>query len=120
MHQVKQLNYYERRIFITEGPFDSLLLNNGLAMAGADVALPEYLDKCDVVFGMDNEPRNTAITDRIESLISKGHKVVIWPKEIKEKDINDMFLKGIPVQTIVESNVYSGLTATLKLKEWIK
>ena len=111
---------YEEPIYITEGPFDSLLLHNSIAMAGADVSLPDYLDGRDVCFIMDNEPRNTAITARIEGLISQGHKVVIWPSNIKQKDINDMVLDGLPVQNLVESNVYSGLSATLQFKEWKK
>ena len=110
---------YEEPIYITEGPFDSLLLKNSIAMAGADVSVNQCMGN-HLVYVYDNEPRNKQITDRIQVHINKGDSVVIWPSHIKEKDINDMFLKGIPVQTIVESNVYSGLTATLKLKEWIK
>ena len=109
---------YAKTIYIVEGPFDSLLLDNAIAMAGADVALPEYLDKCDVVFVMDNEPRNAAITKRIEKLISDNRKVVIWPKDISEKDVNDMLLAGRDVQNVIQSNVYHSLTAKLKLQDW--
>ncbi len=53
---------YERTIYIVEGPLDSLLLNNSVAMAGADVSsVPDYLGK-DIVFVLDNEPRNPHIT----------------------------------------------------------
>ncbi len=110
---------HERIIYITEGPFDSLLIDNSLAMAGADVSgLPEHLNNR--VFIYDNEPRNNEITARIERHIDSGDAVVIWPDNIKEKDINDMILGGHLVQTIVESNVYSGLTAKLKFNEWKK
>ena len=112
---------YERRVFITEGPFDSLLLNNSLAMAGADVNLFDGLGLGDdVVYVYDNEPRNKQITDRIERHISDGHQIVIWPSNIEQKDINDMVLAGIPVQNLIESNVYRGLKATLKLNDWRK
>ena len=114
-----QVNY-EQNVFICEGPLDSLLLKNAVAMAGADLPDCAKWFPGGTVFVYDNEPRNKQITDRISHHISEGDSVVIWPGNIKEKDINDMILKGIPVQTIVESNVYSGLTATLKLKEWIK
>ena len=110
---------HERTIYITEGPFDSLLIDNSLAMAGADVSgLPEHLNNR--VFIYDNEPRNNEITARIERHIDSGDAVVIWPDNIKEKDINDMILGGHLVQTIIESNVYSGLTAKLKFNEWKK
>ena len=107
-----------RTIFITEGPFDSLLLENSLAMAGADVSGVSDLGDC--VYVYDNEPRNAQITERIKDHIDKGHKVVVWPTNIKEKDINDMFLAGYPVGEIVKSNTYQGLTATLKFNDWRK
>ena len=110
---------YDRTIYITEGPLDSLLLQNSVAMAGADVR-GEALDACSCVYIFDNEPRNRQITDRIAKHISDGDSVVIWPSNIKEKDINDMYLAGHEVQGIIESNTYQGLTATLKLNDWRK
>ena len=109
---------YDKTIFITEGPFDSLLLENAVAMAGADVSIVDFGG--DTVFVYDNEPRNTQITDRIKKHIDDGHKVVIWPSNIKEKDINDMYLKGHPVVEIVKLNTYQGLTAKLKFNDWKK
>ena len=110
---------YDKRIYITEGPFDSLLLRNGLAMAGADVST-DSLHGTDHVFVYDNEPRNVQIVSRVSRHISEGESVVIWPSNIKEKDINDMVLAGHNVQEIVDSCTYKGLTATLKLNEWRK
>ncbi len=110
---------YEKPIFICEGPLDSLLLENAIAMAGADLSGGFDLD-AGVVYVLDNEPRNKAIVDRMGKLIDNGETVVIWPTNIKEKDINDMVLAGIPVQSIIKSNCYKGLTATLKLKDWTK
>ena len=109
---------YDKTIFITEGPFDSLLLENSVAMAGADVSVVDLGG--DTVFVYDNEPRNTQITDRIKKHIDDGHKVVIWPSNIKEKDINDMYLEGYPVVEIVKLNTYQGLTAKLKFNDWKK
>jgi len=110
---------YDKQIYITEGPFDSLLLENCVAMAGADVHTGEYLGN-NVVYIYDNEPRNKEITSRISRHISEGHQVVIWPSNIKEKDINDMYLAGLFVQNLVECNVYSGLQAKLKFAIWEK
>lgn len=110
---------YEKQIYITEGPFDSLLLKNCVAMAGADISLSGILGD-NLVYVYDNEPRNTQITSRIQKHISDGKSVVIWPKHILQKDINDMFLGGLCVQNLVESNTYVGLTAQLKFNEWKK
>ena len=110
---------YDKPVYITEGPFDSLLLENAVAMAGAD-ATGGTFDGRGCVWVLDNEPRNRQITDRIAKLIGAGEKVVIWPSDIREKDINDMVLAGIDVQSTVQQNTYSGLSATLKLNTWRK
>ena len=110
---------YEKTIYIVEGPFDSLLLNNSIAMAGADVST-ETFDGCDLVFVYDNEPRNAEIRTRISKHIDKGHKVVLWPSFLKEKDINDMVLAGHNPQELIQCNTFNGLTATLKYNDWIK
>lgn len=105
-------------VYVTEGPFDSYFLVNSIAMCGSDVNLSGYDYK--FVFVFDNESRNRQIVDRIQKTIDKGHRVVIFPKGIKEKDLNDMVLAGHDVQNLVESNVYQGLQATIKLNEWKK
>jgi len=106
-------------IYVTEGPFDSLFLSNSMAMCGADVQLNSDIFPNRVLV-FDNEPRNKQIVNRYEKAISSGENIVIWPKEVKEKDINDMVLSGLNVQHIVESNVYSGLEAKVKLIDWKK
>jgi len=110
---------YDKTIYITEGPFDSLLLQNAIAMAGADATVSSLIDS-DIVFVYDNEPRNVQITSRILKHITDGESVVIWPSSIKEKDINDMHLAEHDVQEIVSSCTYTGLTATLKFNDWRK
>jgi transcription elongation factor Elf1 len=110
---------YDKPIYITEGPFDSLLLENSVAMAGAD-ANTGPISGCDYIWVYDNEPRNKQITTRISKHISDGEKVVIWPANISEKDINDMVLAGIKVNDVIKMNTYKGLTANLKFNEWRK
>ena len=109
-----------KRVYVVEGPLDSLLLDNAVAMAGADVSQVSDLLGDDVVYVYDNEPRNKQITDRIAKHIKQKHAVVIWPRDVKEKDVNDMFLAGRDVKNIVKSNSYQGLKSTLKLNEWKK
>ncbi|BCU97125.1 MAG: hypothetical protein CM15mV15_0810 [uncultured marine virus] len=108
-----------KTVYIVEGPFDSLFLENCVAMCGSDLD-PRTCGWSDSVFVFDNEPRNKQITDRIAKAISGGYKVVIWNNSIKEKDVNDMILSGHNVQSIVESNTYSGLTAQVKFQNWKK
>ena len=109
-----------RTVYVVEGPFDSLLLDNAVAMAGADVGENPDLLGTDVVYIYDNEPRNTQITDRMAKHIKQGHSLVIFPKTVQQKDINDMLLAGHNVKSMVESNYYRGLKLTLKFNEWRK
>ena len=104
-------------VFITEGPFDSTFIRNSIAMCGADGDVGKW-GVSDPVWVYDNEPRSREIVKRISDTISRGEKVVIWPSKIQEKDINDMVLAGHDVQSIVESNIYKGLEATLKFTTW--
>ena len=109
----------DKPVFITEGPLDSLFLENAVAMAGADVDIGTF-GWSSHIWVYDNEPRNRQITDRILKSINSGEKVVIWPHTIKEKDINDMVLAGHQVNEIVKQNTFSGLTAKLKFNTWRK
>ena len=106
-------------VYITEGPFDSTFIRNAIALCGADGDVAKW-DIRDCVWIYDNEPRNTEILSRISRVIEDGQKVVIWPSTIKEKDINDMVLSGLDVQSVIELNTYSGLEAKLKFTTWKK
>ena len=103
-------------VYITEGPFDSLFVENGVAMCGADVDVSNY--NWDVVYIFDNEPRNKQICDRISNTIDRGDKVVIWPRNLKQKDLNDMVLAGHDIRNLVECSIYQGLEAKVKFTEW--
>jgi hypothetical protein len=111
-----------KTVYIVEGPIDSLFLNNACAMAGSGIS-NESLGKLgtdDIVFVFDNEPRNKEIVGLIEKRIDNGYKVVIFPDYIEEKDINDMVLAGIEIQSIISNNVFNGLGAKTRLSEWRK
>ncbi len=104
-------------VYITEGPFDSTFIRNSIAMCGSDGDVRKW-GISTPVWVYDNEPRNREIVRRIEDTIDRGEKVVIWPTNIKEKDINDMVLAGQDVQNVVESNTYQGLEAHLNFNKW--
>jgi len=109
----------EKPIYIIEGPFDSSLVENSIAMCGADVDIGS-LGWSDYIYVYDNEPRSREITDRIRKTIDGGDKVVIWPTNIEEKDVNDMILGGHDVMSMLKSNTYSGLKAKIKFNNWKK
>ena len=108
-----------RPIYIIEGPFDSTLVENSVAMCGSDIDIRTF-GWSNYIWVYDNEPRNREIVNRISKSLSGGDKVVIWPNEIKQKDINDMILAGHNVMSVLECNTYSDLEGTLKLTNWKK
>ena len=106
-------------VYVTEGPFDSTFIRNSIAMCGADADVAKWGIR-NPVFIYDNEPRNREILNRISKTIDIGNSVVIWPSSISDKDINDMVMSGLDVQSVIESNTYSGLEAKLKFTTWKK
>jgi transcription initiation factor IIE alpha subunit len=108
-----------KTIYIVEGPFDSTLVENAIAMCGSDVDIRSF-GWGDYIWVFDNEPRNREIVKRISKTIDRGDKVVIWPTSIEYKDINDMVLAGLNVMNVLKSNIYSGLEAKIKFNNWKK
>jgi hypothetical protein len=106
-------------VYVTEGPLDSLFIRNSVAMCGADLDINNW-GISDSVWIYDNEPRNKQIVERIAKTIQRGHKVVIWDSQIKEKDINDMVLAGRNVNRVIECNTFQGLEAQVKFTNWKK
>ena len=109
----------KKSIYITEGPFDATFIKNSVAMAGSDIDIGSF-GWSDYIWIFDNEPRNREIVARVSKVVDRGEKVVIWPNNIQQKDINDMYLAGHDVQKVVESNVYQKLEAKLKFNNWKK
>ena len=108
-----------RRIYVVEGPFDSLFLPNCIAMAGSDIPAEFPTDKTIIVY--DNEPRKPDTVEKIRKAIERNYTVCIWPDTIKEKDINQMIQAGYTetgIREIIDTNSYSGLTALSKLQHW--
>ena len=106
-------------VMITEGPIDSLFLDNAIALAGADANLKIQPQQCTMVF--DNEPRNKEIVKRMINAIHKKFNVAVWPNTLKYKDINDMIIAGktsTEIETIISNNTYCGLTALQHINNW--
>ena len=109
----------EKSVYVVEGPFDSTFVNNSIALCGSDGDL-EYLKTYDLIYAYDNEPRNKEIVGRVERCIRDNKRVVIWPRNIVEKDINDMALAGHDIMGILNTNTYSGLEAQIQFNNWKK
>jgi hypothetical protein len=113
---------YNKRVYVTEGPIDSLFLPNSIAVAGSDFAkLNTIVPTEQAVVVFDNEPRNPEIVKKMSKIIDNGFTICIWPKSIQQKDINDMILDGLSSNIIldtVEKNKFSGLKAKMALSDW--
>ena len=109
----------ELPVYVVEGPFDSTFIDNSVALCGSDGDLG-HLKGSDTILVYDNEPRNREIVRRIGRCSERNQKVVIWPSNIIEKDINDMVLAGHDVMSMIKLNTYSGLEAKLKFNTWKK
>lgn len=102
-----------------EGPLDSLFLPNCYASADsnlltvdADIYIPDF------------QFRNRDIVKRCEDIIEAGKKIVLVPphilRKMNGKDINDLIIAGnspLDIQRMIVNNMYSGLSAKLKLAE---
>ena len=108
-----------KQVKIVEGPIDSMFLDNAIAVAGSDLEMKQLKNKAVYIF--DNEPRNTEIIKKMEKLIDNNYQVFIWPKNIKDKDINDIIISGkspVEIEDIISSNTFSKLSAKQKLNNW--
>jgi len=109
-------------VMITEGPIDSLFLDNAIALAGADAdgGITIQHQQCTMIY--DNEPRNEHIVNRMISAVDKNFNVCIWPESVREgKDINDLILSGKSageIQKLIYNNTHSGLTALQNINNW--
>jgi transcription elongation factor Elf1 len=115
---------FNKRVYVTEGPIDSLFLPNAIATAGGDlVSTVKDLPKKNLVIVYDNESRSIETKKKLEKAIINGYTVCIWPENMEAKDINDMILSGISadfVRYIIDTHSYSDLRAKLELTKWSK
>ena len=114
---------FQKPIYITEGPIDSLFIDNCLAAGGADLFLKNKIPNEQITYIFDNEPRNKEIVKRMYKVIEQDFNVVIWPEDLQLKDVNDMIMSGLTkleLQDIISNNTYSKLSALTKLNYWKK
>ena len=116
---------YDKQIYVFEGVFDAVFLNNSLAMLGSSVSdlANDVDDKSKVTFIMDNEFNVREINQICERIIAAGYKLLFWTRDNRFKDLNDMIINdyfGINYECLVyqyiENNTLSGFQATMELK----
>ncbi len=114
----------KKRVYVVEGPIDSLFLSNAVAIVGAGALkeIPDRFKDSKMTWIMDNEPRNRQVCSYIEKLIELGRDVCIWPRKMLEKDINDMAYNTSTkqIQKLIDKNTFNGLEATLRFRDWRK
>ena len=111
---------WNKTVYVTEGPLDSLFLDNCVATAQSDLRIKR---DSNMVLIPDNEPRNKEIVKQIEKFIESDYSVVLWPEEVKEKDINEMILSGKTkqdIQELISKNTFSGIRAKTQFIYWKK
>jgi len=113
---------YNKVVYVTEGPIDSLFLPNSIAVAGSDFSkLKSIVPTEQAVVVFDNERRNSQLHELMSQIIEDGFTICFWPKTLKEKDINDMILNGLSskvIEDIINKNKFSGLSAKMALSDW--
>ena len=116
---------YSERIYVVEGPIDSMFLPNAIAVSGSSFDTPtirRLLANATIV--MDNEPRNKEIVKQLEKYIELGYSVCMFPDTVTQKDINEMILHGgMSPEEIIElinTNTYTGMEAKLNFSRWRK
>ena len=110
----------EDTTYIVEGPIDSMFLPNCLAVAGGDLQSIKF-DKEQCILVFDNEPRNEHTVKKMMKAIDDGWSIVIWSKERKFKDINDLIMSGLSTDEILDminTRTMNGLKADWAAREW--
>ena len=126
VHEDTQLVFGRDRLnpnipkFAVEGPIDSLFVDNCVAVLGFNKF--KLLSK-DYTIIPDNDRRNPDVLKSMSNLLEMGYSMVLWPDEVKEKDINEMIMSGRTkeeIKNIIEKNTYQGNMALLKFTNWRK
>ena len=120
---IYNLNKIDRNqaVYVTEGPLDSMFLDNSVAVGSSDLnAVSKVLDRDKVVLVFDNQPRNPQLVHTMEQAVG-DYKMVVWPSSILQKDINEMVVSGVDnIQDIIDNNTLHGLALSVRLNQWKK
>jgi hypothetical protein len=112
---------WTKKVYVLEGPIDSMFINNSIATADSNLTAVGVND--DVVLVYDNEPRNKEIVKNIDKAIKNNFAVCLWPESMEYKDVNEMVMNGVSpdeIKNIIDTHTFSGLRANLEFTKWKK
>lgn len=117
---------YNKLVSITEGPIDSLFINNAVAIGGSNnKSRIDYIksNALDIRLIFDNDYLiNKHVLKQLNDYIKLGYKVVIFDSRFSGiKDINEAIIKErFTIESIneyLDSRTFQGLTANLELSK---
>lgn len=110
-----------KRVYVTEGPIDSLFLPNAIAVGGVafDKISRLAIPKENMIIILDNQPRNNEVVKQYLKYIKNGYNIFVWPQNMIEKDINDLVLAGYQdIPALIEERFSKGLEAEMRITIW--
>ena len=109
-----------KTIYAFESIFDAISsgFENTLAVLGissSDELLKSY--KKNLVIFFDNQNKDKASLEMCKALSKKSYNIVVWSKDLKHKDVNDLRLLNTQdrIQAYARQNTYNGLESFLRL-----
>lgn len=114
-----------KRVWVMEGPIDSLFIPNSIAITGGSMDLNIVPFKETRVWVMDNEARKPDTIKRMTKLVNAGERILFWDKAPwPSKDINDMIKDdgATPEQILdyMNKNTEQGLMAKMRLSRYAR
>lgn len=127
LHMIYGMERVEKnkRVFVVEGPIDSLFLPNAIAVNTSALWIAEKaLPFSEKTYISDNQPRNREIVKLMGKFQKQGMRCFVWPSNLTEfKDVNDLILGGWSSEKIVElveKNSFRDLELMVKIEQWRK
>lgn len=113
-------------IFGLEGAFDSVWVKNGVAVGGLTPTESQMntikSTLCEYIYMFDNQWADETSMKKSIKLATKDPsvKIFVWPKDIKEKDVNEYIIKHndnpFIDKNFLKKCIYNGVKALLYLK----
>lgn len=104
-------------VYITESIIDSMMLDNSIAMVGADLTNGASKEIKNRVFCYDNDLTGY---QRSLKMVENNEKVYIWPDNLRIKDFNEGITTGSftknSLKSIIDNNTFEGINALTRLK----
>jgi hypothetical protein len=120
-------------LFLTEGPIDSMFIQNGIGIAGINsnsdtnfTSLQEQQLKGfpfhDKVWVLDNQFIDKTSKEKTKKLLENNENVFLWPESLKNyKDVNEVCVaenKNCFDYEFIIKNTFTGLKGKLLLKDY--